>query len=358
MWLPYFDRIGCKYIIVTRSLKMMRAAGLMTEQPVINRPTLRSLEEVITPSVGAAFYVNNAGKNTHFIERREMKHVWLNHGDSEKPAWYNPVHAIYDTIFVAGQAGIDRYERHGVRITREKFRIVGRPQVEQIVAGASPRKCTDAGFTVLYAPTWKGAYQDSELYSLPNGIEIVQELIDRGCTVIFRAHPLNYRFARAKAYIADIQTLLAADAAANGHHHVWGRAAESDMTTEDCFNASDAMISDVSAVVTDYLQSGKPLSVVSVARTTEELLAEVPAAKAAYVLAEDLSNLSEVLDGLTRDDVKASEREQMRKYYLGDFPADTYADAFLDASRDMILSGQRLGLSDGQSQSEKADGDA
>src|SRR5699024_5095907 len=157
--------------------------------------------------------------------------------------------------------------------------------------------------TVLYAPTWKGAYQDSELYSLPSGTEIVQRLIDRGCTVIFRAHPLNYRYGNAKAYIAEIQALLAADSAASGRQHVWGEAAESEMTTEDCFNASDAMISDVSAVVSDYLQSGKPLSVVSVARTTEELLNEVPAAKAAYVLAEDLSNLSEVLDGLLRDDL-------------------------------------------------------
>lgn len=341
MWLPYFERIGKKFIIVTRSLKMMRAAGQITAAPVINRPTLRSLEEVITPSVGAAFYVNNAGKNTHFIERREMKHIWLNHGDSEKPACFNPVHAIYDVIFTAGQAGIDRYERHGVRIPREKFEIVGRPQVDQIHFIESRSAVSGAGKTVLYAPTWKGAYQDSELYSLPSGAEIVRELIGRGCSVIFRAHPLNYRFANAKAYITEIQEILEADAKANGRRHIWGHAAEKEMTTDDCFNASDAMISDVSAVVTDYLQSGKPLSVVSVAKTREELLNEVPAAKAAYVLEEDLSNLSEVLDGLLVDDVKASERDTMRKYYLGDFPAETYANAFLDASRQMIAAGQQ-----------------
>lgn len=356
MWLPYFDRIGCKYIIVTRSLKMMRAAGLMTEHPVINRPTLRSLEEVITPSVGAAFYVNNAGKNTHFIERREMKHVWLNHGDSEKPACFNPVHAIYDVIFAAGQAGIDRYERHGVHIPHEKFQIVGRPQVEQIRVASNQRKGAGQGRTVLYAPTWKGAYQDSELYSLPRGTEIVQSLLDEGCTVIFRAHPLNYRYENAKEHIAEIQALLAADSVASGRQHIWGEAAESEMTTEDCFNASDAMISDVSAVVSDYLQSGKPLSVVSVARTMEELLNEVPAAKAAYVLEEDLSNLSEVLDGMLRDDSKALERDAMRKYYLGDFPAESYADAFVDAARSMIAEGQRRGDVGSQGRGEKDGG--
>lgn len=338
MWLPYFDRIGKKYIVVTRSLRMMRAAGQITENPVINRPTLRSLEEVITPSVGAAFYVNNAGKNTHFIERREVKHVWLNHGDSEKPACFNPVHAIYDVIFAAGQAGIDRYERHGVTIPREKFSIVGRPQVDRILQAqpsAGGRK------TVLYAPTWKGAYKDSELYSLPFGTEIVQQLIDRDCNVIFRAHPLNYRYASAKEHIAEIQNLLDADAESSGRRHIWGTTAEKEMTTDDCFNASDAMISDVSAVVTDYLQSGKPLSVVAVGGTKADLLDEVPAAKAAYVLEEDLSNLGEVLDGLLVDDAKASERDMMRKYYLGDIPTETYAEAFLEASRQMIAAGQQ-----------------
>ena len=116
--------------------------GRTSPAPIIYRPTLRSLEEVIVPSLKAAFYVNNAVRNTHFIERRELTHVWLNHGDSEKPACYNPVHAIYDLIFVAGQAGIDRYARHGVHIPAEKFRIVGRPQVEQITRARRPDRQT------------------------------------------------------------------------------------------------------------------------------------------------------------------------------------------------------------------------
>ena len=44
----------------------------MTDAPVIHRPTLRSLEEIVPSSLKAVFYVNNAVKNTHFIERREI----------------------------------------------------------------------------------------------------------------------------------------------------------------------------------------------------------------------------------------------------------------------------------------------
>ena len=156
--------------------------------PIIFRPTLRSLEEVIVPSLKVAFYVNNAARNSHFVERRELTHVWLNHGDSEKPACYNPVHAIYDLIFAAGQAGIDRYARHGVHIPAEKFRIVGRPQVEQITPARGPIAAIKAP-TVLYAPTWQGPYADSRVYSLPSGRQIVAEALRRQVRVIFRAHP-------------------------------------------------------------------------------------------------------------------------------------------------------------------------
>ena len=51
-----------------------------------------------------------------------------------------------------------------------------------------------------------------------------------------------------------------------------------DLSVEDCFNVSDAMIADVSAVVSDYLKSGKPFSIVSVGRTAEKLIREAPAA--------------------------------------------------------------------------------
>jgi hypothetical protein len=90
MWAPYFARIGRPFVVVTRSSSTMgeiaralRRHGV--EAPVIHRPSIRGLEEVIVPSMTTAFYVNNAARNTHFIERRELTHVWLNHGDSETP---------------------------------------------------------------------------------------------------------------------------------------------------------------------------------------------------------------------------------------------------------------------------------
>jgi hypothetical protein len=340
MWLPYFLRIGRRFMVVTRTVPMMREITELTrragvEVPVIYRPTLRSVEETLVPSLTAAFYVNNAVRNTHYIERRELTHVWLNHGDSEKPACYNPVHAIYDKIFAAGQAGIDRYARHGVEIPAEKFQIVGRPQVESIEVARGPIRSIEQP-TVLYAPTWQGPFADSRVYSLPVGADIVRGLLARGVTVIFRPHPFNRRYAECVRLIGGIEQLLRADREATGRPHRFGQVAEHQMSIEDCFNASDAMISDVSAVVSDYLRSDKPFSIVSVGRSPEQLLLEAPAARAAYVLREDLSNAEQVYSELLHTDSLADVRAQTRAYYLGDFDHGDYAEVFLAAARAVI----------------------
>jgi hypothetical protein len=345
MWLPYFVRIGRPFIIVTRTAPMLAQIGRLCEEygvtaPLIYRRTLRSIEEIIVDSMAAAFYVNNAARNTHLVERRELTHVWLNHGDSEKPACFNPVHAIYDLIFAAGQAGIDRYARHGVSIPPEKFMIVGRPQVELITPARGPIGTIEQP-TVLYAPTWQGPFADSRVYSLPVGRQIVEQLLAHGARVIFRAHPFNYRYPDAKEMISDIGVLLDADREVSGREHLWGAAAELQMSVEDCFNASDAMVSDVSAVVSDYLHSDKPFAMVSVGRTPEQLLIDAPAARAAYVIRDDLSNLADVCDDLLGPDPLASVRNETKIYYLGAFPDENYADGFLHAAREVIDVGRR-----------------
>ncbi|HJV13789.1 MAG TPA: CDP-glycerol glycerophosphotransferase family protein [Propionibacteriaceae bacterium] len=345
MWLPYFVRIGRPFIIVTRTVPMLTQISKLCEEqgvnvPLIYRRSLRSLEEIIVDSMTTAFYVNNAARNSHLVERRELTHVWLNHGDSEKPACFNPVHAIYDLIFAAGQAGVDRYARHGVTIPPEKFKIVGRPQVELITTAGGPVGEMKQP-TVLYAPTWQGPFADSRVYSLPVGRQIVEQLLVRGARVIFRAHPFNYRYPDARKMIEEIGAVLDADRQVSSRQHLRGPAAEVQMSIEDCFNASNAMVSDVSAVVSDYLHSGKPFAMVSVGRTPEQLLVDAPAARAAYVIRDDLSNLAEVCDDLLGTDPLAAARQETKIYYLGDFPDENYADGFLDAAREVIDAGRR-----------------
>ena len=65
-----------------------------------------------------------------------------------------------------------------------------------------------------------------------------------------------------------------------------------------------------------------------------------PAARAAYVLREDLTNLAAVFDDLLGPDPLAAERHRTKIYYLGDFPDENYADGFLNAAREVIAGHQ------------------
>ena len=291
MWLPYLERTGRRFVIIARTNVAARAIIANTSAPVITRRSLSDLDRLIVPSLRAVFYVNASSGNGAMVRYQQLTHVYLGHGDSDKPPSYNPTHAMYDKVFCAGPAAIDRYGVHGVDIPASKFEIVGRPQVETV----RPAEGSGPPTTVLYAPTWRGHVSETLLYSLPQGEKIVRSLLARGLTVIFRPHPFSHEFPEDAAVVRRIDALLAADAEASGRAHLFGAEAETTRSIVDCINTSDAMISDVSSVVSDYLFSGKPFALVAVPAPPEEFVRDFPVAAGSYVVDGQLTNLDDVL---------------------------------------------------------------
>jgi len=336
VWLRTLERMPLRVVVVVRETALARVVAGMTSLPVVSAPAMGDLEGLQVETFRVALYVNNGAKNGHNVRYRQLTHVQLLHGDSDKPSSYNPVTAMFDKIFVAGQAGIDRYAAHGVEIPEDKFVVVGRPQVADI-AGATPGAPVR---TILYAPTWTGFNQDNDFGSLDKaGPAIVRALLARGWTVIFRPHPYSLDHAPSLAAIEEIHRLLEADATASGRAHVYGERASSAMSIVECFNASDALVSDVSSVPADYLYSAKPFVITQVDDgPSDAFLQEFPLARASYVARlHEPGSLDAALDALTHDS-RSPEREAMRSYYLGDFPRDGYADVFAHAVEALVAS--------------------
>lgn len=335
MWLPYFDQIHGGYFIMTRERHNLQALAEATERPVVFVEGQGPIDGVIPESVSTVFYVNNGMKNTHLVRNPELRHIQLLHGDSDKVSSYNPVTGMYDRIFVAGQAGIDRYKNHGVAIPAGKFDIVGRPQVSILDIPRTEISNVKAP-TVLYAPTWTGFYEDANYCSLPLGPKLVKTLLERGATVVFRPHPYTDRDDGAARKRAETEDLLRADAAKTGRAHLWGAKACEEMTLFDCVDASDALVCDVSAVASDWLYTEKPFAVVDARDEGENFVETFPLARVAYRIDSTGANLASVLDDLLKTDPLARERVQEKVYYLGDFPAETYERAFIDAAQRYI----------------------
>ena len=330
MWLEYFRRAGLRFAIVTRFPAAARALADLVAEPVVEARSDADLLAVVPDSARAVFYVNASARNSTLVADRRLRHVYVGHGDSDKPPSFNPTHALYDEIFTAGPAAARRYPAHGVEIAAEKFRVVGRPQVERVGPARGPIADQQPP-VVLYAPTWRGHVEESALSSLPVGERIVSSLLARGDTVIFRPHPFSHADPADQAVISRIGALLGADAARSGRGHLWGPAAETELGILDCLNASDAMVADVSSVVSDYLFSGKPFAMVSVPSSPQAFLEEYPVARAAYVVRGDLGDLESQLDAMLGPDPLAERRREVRTDYLGDFPAEGYSSAFVDA---------------------------
>ncbi|MFD3839979.1 hypothetical protein ACFWWC_27570 [Streptomyces sp. NPDC058642] len=88
----------------------------------------------------------------------------------------------------------------------------------------------------------------------------------------------------------------------------------------DCFNVSDAMVSDISSVVSDFIASGKPYAVTDSAELgVEEFKRQNTAVRAATILSNSATELGGLLDAV-RDpagDPLAEDRKELKQYLLG-----------------------------------------
>ncbi|MFD3858551.1 hypothetical protein [Streptomyces cyaneofuscatus] len=88
----------------------------------------------------------------------------------------------------------------------------------------------------------------------------------------------------------------------------------------DCFNESDAMVSDISSVVSDFIASGKPYAVTDSAELgAEEFKRQNTAVRAAVILSNSAEELDELLAAVADPaaDVLAGARRELKSYLLG-----------------------------------------
>ncbi len=338
MWLPYLERLDQPFIVITRDPRTVPTIARLTSAPIIvpkDNSEYANLDHIVVGSLHAAFYVAASATNLTFQRYRRLTHVWLGHGDSDKEASYSTRHASYDKLFVSGPQAIERYAAHGAAVPARKFVVVGRPHVERIDVRDEPPP-TGTRRTVLYAPTWRGSRATINHSSLPLAEQIVSALLERGVTVVFRSHPMSRNDSVDAARIHQVERLLESDRRATGRAHVWGARAEKDWDVAACANASDALVTDVSSVASDYLASGKPMAMVAVRKRGDAFRAEFAMARVAYVIEKDLSTLSGALVSLLGDDPLAEARRAYRADCLGGHVGPGAATEFLRAAGEIV----------------------
>ncbi|WP_406283049.1 hypothetical protein [Streptomyces sp. NBC_00209] len=358
MWLESLETLDLRPIIVLRERATLRFLDA-TSVPVICVPKAEYLARVEMPELRVTLYPGNAGKNVHMLQRHDVKHVFIGHGDSDKLASSNRVSKVFDEIWVAGRAGRDRYERIKHAVTAQQIVEVGRPQLAPL------RRWTGAVGnseipTVIYAPTWEG-WTDDACYTsvIPAGEQLVRALLahERRLRIIYKPHPLTgTRSAAAATAHRRIIALLQEDNAQRFGRNVLDSKAASrqlaridkrlaayqergvrskypDLTEEartvrirklreqagtlywdslpesahhvvtervptlyDCFNHSDLLIGDMSSVVSDFVATRKPYAIFNLDGLPDaEFRNEQRTAYASYLLDGDCNGLDQAL---------------------------------------------------------------
>lgn len=329
VWLPIMERLRQPTLIVLREAAHL---PLMTptSTPIVVLPHHADVTAFPTSSVQAALYPTNVIKNNPMLNHTGLRHAFINHGDSDKVSSFNPVCRVFDEIWVAGQAGLDRYLSIDEGIREEQIHVVGRPQLAEISrVDRRVDLADDPALTVLYAPTWEGFFDDSDYSSLElMGPALVRALLASPTRVrlLFKPHPATgtRRPAAARA-LREVERLVRSTA---GGHRVVEPGPGS---LYDAFNEADVLLSDVSSVITDFLASHKPYMVTNPrGSATEDFRSAYPVTRGGYLLAPDCEEIDAFLADITGVDRLRGVREQMAVHLLGDDGRDP-VERFLDA---------------------------
>jgi hypothetical protein len=279
--------------------------------------------------------------------------VFIGHGDSDKAASVNPFTRVYQEVWVAGDAGRDRYLKSDVGIRPEAIVEIGRPQLPELTRqpDAFPR------LTVLYAPTWEGWSKNERNGSLPEfGPDLMCDLLTRpGLRVMYRPHPLTgHRDPATRLAHREVLRLLRSAGAGpartrdrdpgddtaterfwrdNPHHRILMGPSAPDLYA--CFERTDLLLADISSVTTDFLAADRPYAVLNVTGMSDDQFREdSPVASGGFVVGQADRNLDEIIVAARGGpDPTASARQRARTYLLGPRTDDPTANLRAELDR-------------------------
>jgi len=319
VWEPYLSRIPIKIAICAKSCSEKNqnlTFPIFTQENGFDISHVGQLK-----NLRVLFYVSNFPNNWKYFYQfprtlninNDVTHVFAGHGDSDKESSFSKVSMIYDYLLVADDAAVARYHRNGVLIPNERFLLMGAPTMPGITVRPTSSKIS----TVLYAPTFEAKRADANFSSL----EKIRELLIRASLIkqynfLLRAHPsTGVRLPSYKDYVAELKSIF--------------------LTTPkskvDAFNLSDAIITDISGVMTEYLFTGKPiiLPLSQDDSLTRAVLEKSEVKDAVYVWNYESISLNDFLNSISHDPLSYARNELRRKKYLN-------ANSFNDSLRNFI----------------------
>lgn len=314
-WIPVFIKSNIPFLILVRNLPLY---SYCTRQwpgtPCAYAKSVEDIDKALKylPNNGKVFYLSNTGNSSSVLRRNDFHHIFLGHGDSNKFASAHKFFRVYDELWVASDAHIDRFKNANFETRHILFRKIGRPMLKKLIYLNRMKDWKERVPKIaLYAPTWEGVEDINNGSSVKISKDILHTLLAYGFDVRIKFHPATGK--RIPSYL-EIEKEIQKIAFKNkGKVFFYPK----ETSLYKLMNNCTLCIGDNSAVITDFLSCNCPIAIF---KTTEHVI--VSKAEIAYedfcyewsTLQEFEIIVKEISEG---HDTKNKNRKAAEKYYLG-----------------------------------------
>lgn len=260
LWLPTFMQSEVKFLVLVRNIELYK--WLIKEYPGVSVVLARRLLDIealmaLLPDAMYVFYPSSTGNNIHITRFSHLNHVFIGHGDSDKAASAHKALRLYDEIWVAGQAHIDRFKNSDFNTAHLSFLKVGRPNLTCILENSQSLWSERMTCSILYLPTWEGVMEESNYSSTHISGKIIREIISNiKVPISVKYHPLtgnrnpllkNISSATQSLVTENLVDLLSV--------------IDTSVSIADLIPSNNIFICDISAVVSECLTANAPIFV-------------------------------------------------------------------------------------------------
>lgn len=303
----YLKRTNRRFAIIVGGLKGKTVSQLkLDDVPVyIHDDDFNPIAYLTTiSSLNALLYVSHKPYNFRVISRsKTLIHTYSGHGQSDKHTADFSLASAFDYILRTDTASTHRFYDADLSLSPSRFLLTGGAPVE----GVKFPKRTSKFKKILYTPTWEGHDLDVDFSSIA---DISDQIIERAAvenTIAYRSHPA---IGNRDPSIKDLSNTIKA-------------VAKTFLSKAKAFNWSDAILTDISGVLPEYLFTGKPI-IIPVSRKSWKFkyLDKTDLPKYCYIWVMEDATLPRFLKSIAKDPLKEARLKRRSERFLGSSTID------------------------------------
>lgn len=316
LWLPTLIRANVNFVILVRNEPFYN--WVKREYPWISVAYAKrviDVEELIKllPDTKYVLYPSSTGNNIHLVRFNHLNHVFIGHGDSDKASSAHKALRLFDEIWTAGQAHIDRFKNSDFKTNHLTFLKVGRPNLNKVLTASQVNWKTRLDFNILYLPTWEGVIEETNYSSIHLSGVIIRELQSlMNIPISVKYHPFTGNRNSALLSINQLTNIMIQE----DNLSATVLDAATDLGTE--IPKNNIFICDISGVVSECLAANAPIFVyIPSDRVIKIASSDMTYEDYCYTFSsveELLEKMEQVLNG---DDYLAEKRLEAIDYFIG-----------------------------------------